>query len=232
MKLKRFIKDNQFQTHLNVIYSVAICMLGSFIHFNLLGDQVVSMQWIAVIICTALFSMYSALLGLLISILSTYAFYPELSKSLIQTNHIFTTIKALSLILSSFSMQFLKHRKPITQKISRMILLVSSSPLLILIYCRNISRLNVALAIGIIITTILTLLKSRQLGMYFFSPYLSWLIGYIFYFTMNWFFQSDNGAAGIFCLFFQRNYLALYPVFLLELLILAHLWIALKPDEL
>ncbi len=228
MKFLRLFSYPGHKSNVHVILSVIFCLLGSLIQIPLHSDQVITMQWIALLFSVALFSIYPALLGLLISVLFLYGFMPEYAAQNQAANEMSYPIRAFSLCFSALILQYLKNRIPPYSLKLRFIFLFACSPILLGAGCIR-SRFDFIMAAGVVIVSLLGFVKSKVLGNYLLYPMTAWLSGYIFLLVSGWFTGIDSGAAGMFCLFFERNYLIKFPVFILELMIMAHLWIAIKP---
>ena len=82
-----------------------------------------------------------------------------------------------------------------------------------------------------IITIILTISKMRLLEPYFSRVYTAWLIGYGFFCVLLWFSDWDVNAAGFLSVFLQRHVLMTFPVYNLELLLVAHIVLAFSHQQ-
>jgi len=82
-----------------------------------------------------------------------------------------------------------------------------------------------------IIIGILSLLKARYLHRFFWTLFLPWLSGYTLFSTLIWLFQLDPDTKFLSDMFFINMILIPFPVFLLELLLAAHILQAVWSDE-
>ncbi len=206
------------------IISAGLCFASRFIQLPGPHATPFDVAWPAVIIAFILFRPFPCLLGISVGY---WAYSAIITNSLVvyqimPENAHMEVFRFSGYLVSGFMAHFLKTSPPSASLTDFTIFSIPVFINALIAFHFSTPVLNWIILAGIIILSILCIVESRKLVSSFWVPYKSWLVGFIFHVTGLWILKIEPNTAYRPDAFFFRSVMIPYLVYLLQILISAH----------